>query len=125
MSSGKDPGPSCWARTMPGVFLRLLELSMALRPPCTPTISHEEQPWLSNVLIIRAYQAKREGKVSAEGKTQRAVCSTGKGMLSLRVAAALGQSGHGAGAGPSCLPGLSSLSPYPPPQAAESADSLT
>lgn len=33
-----------------------------------PTISHKEQPWLSNMLIIRAYQARREGKVSAKRK---------------------------------------------------------
>lgn len=36
---------------------------MALWPPLTPTISRKEQPWLSNMLIIRAYQAKKEGKV--------------------------------------------------------------
>ena len=64
MTQGRAAGQ----RTMPWVFLPLLELPMALWPPLTPTVSHTEQPWLSNMLIIRAYQAKREGKVSAKRK---------------------------------------------------------
>lgn len=41
---------------------------MALWPPLTPTISHAGQPWLSHMLIIRAYRAKAEGEVSAKRK---------------------------------------------------------
>lgn len=50
-----------------------------LSPPPPPM---RKQPWLSNMLIIRAYRAKREGKVSAKRKVKRAVDRMAKAAAS-------------------------------------------